>query len=95
MPKRTEINKGDKFGNWEVLEELPIMMMIAKKRIDYRRTFLCKCDCGVTKHIVISQLLYQTSKNCRKCRRPSENALGIRQYHTAKKRFIRKPHEVP
>ena len=42
MAKKLEINQGDKFGKWTIIEEIAPKIISNKPR----RMFRCKCECG-------------------------------------------------
>ena len=42
MAKKLEINQGDKFGKWTIIEEIAQKIISNKPR----RMFKCKCECG-------------------------------------------------
>ena len=56
MPKFSRIKIGDRYGRLTVIEQLPSK--------NYRRRFLCKCDCGVVKSYIASDLLNGNTKSC-------------------------------
>lgn len=60
MVKKLEINQGDKFGKWTIVEE------IASKVIGHipRRMFRCKCECGNISEVPLSCLINGHSTSC-------------------------------
>ncbi len=66
--QRDTVSKGQEFGYWIILEELPLTRGRTRK-------FLCKCRCGKEKEVFYSHLKHKKSKSCG-CKGPR------RQYHS-------------
>jgi len=58
---KLEINKGNRFGNFEVIKELPKYVLPSGQT---NRVFLCECICGKTKEI---RLLHLTRLRINSC----------------------------
>lgn len=77
------INKGDEFGNWKVIE-----LKFNEKA--GRTDALCNCKCGkTTKLVQINDLISKVSTGCRKCRHlrleiPQHQRSNGRSYQVAK-----------
>lgn len=54
------INKGDKFGKWEIVKEV-------NKRDNLYRMWLCRCSCGMEKEVYQTHLVSGNSTGCIKC----------------------------
>ena len=55
--KRVNVQQGEKFGRWTVIEETTMTGR-------YVRRFRCKCDCGTEKVVRMSKLRYGQSRSC-------------------------------
>lgn len=60
--KRIDINKGDIYRHWTVLEE------VEKDPKNGGRRFKCQCSCGEVKLVSLYPLTKGESNNCNKCR---------------------------
>lgn len=73
--KKIEINIGQKFNYLTVVEELPVS--------SNGRVFLCKCDCGNTKKVLLPHLIRSLIKSCgchRKCIHTKHGMHNSREY---------------
>lgn len=57
-----QVRPGDKFGDWEVLEE------VERGFHGRQRQFQCRCVCGTERVVSVQALLYGGSKHCASCR---------------------------
>lgn len=58
--KKLKIEVGAKFGKWTVLKEVERRILCGKEI----RNFLCKCECGTVRKVVIGSLTKGVSKGC-------------------------------
>jgi len=70
--KTTEVNIGDRFGLWTVVDLGP-----KKKR---HHTYLCKCECGGIRHVYRDHLVYGKSSGCLKCKTVKHGMYGTPEY---------------
>lgn len=79
--KKIEINSGDKFGKWTIIEEIA-PKIISKKP---RRMFRCKCECGNIGEVQLACLRngHSTSCGCEQKKRASETQTkhGLAEKH--------------
>ena len=70
MAKKLEINQGDKFGKWTIVEEIASKIISNKPR----RVFRCKCECGNISEVQLGCLRngHSTSCGCEQKRRAAE-----------------------
>lgn len=54
MSSRVQVQAGDRYGRWEVLEEVP----------SARRKFRCRCECGTTRVVPLHHLRSGDSRSC-------------------------------
>lgn len=81
MERRMQINPGDRFGHWTVLEEVEPQFKEVKSgkykgKIFKTRYFKCQCDCGKIHIIRASHLISGDSKSCRSCAQREETIPG-------------------
>lgn len=62
--KKNRYFPGYKIGKWTIIQEIYIK---TKSRI--QRGYLCHCDCGYEKKIVVQELSNNLSKQCNSCRK--------------------------
>ena len=60
MVKKLEINQGDKFGKWIIVEEIASKIISNKPR----RMFRCKCECGNIGEVQLACLRNGHSTSC-------------------------------
>ena len=60
MAKKLEINQGDKFGKWTIVEEIASKVIGNKPR----RMFRCKCECGNIGEVQLACLRNSHSTSC-------------------------------
>lgn len=60
MAKKLEINQGDKFGKWTIIEEIAPKIISNKPR----RMFRCKCECGNIGEVQLVCLRNRHSTSC-------------------------------
>lgn len=61
MSKKIQVNIGDRYGRWTVIEEVP------RNKIPHgvnKRFFFCRCDCGFEKRVQFSNLQRRLSISC-------------------------------
>ena len=83
---KEQVNKGDRFGRWTVIEEVEGIRYSPNTRI---RRFLCVCDCGTERVVRYDYLKNGKSKSCgcllseiNKSRRTYEEGIvNSRLYH--------------
>lgn len=74
--RRVEVNPGDRFGRWTVIEEAePITFPIGNKR-----ACLVECACGVRRRVVLGALRAGRSTQCGTCHKVSHGHCRP-QYH--------------
>jgi len=61
---KLNINPGDKFGRWIIIEELPAQVTLYSGRKFIKRIFKCICSCGVIKSVGLSALRNGKSQSC-------------------------------
>jgi len=66
--------KGHKFGDWELLDPVPLRVLKNKERKSTTYKFLCRCSCGAEKHVDCYNLEKGISTRCYKC--STEDKLG-------------------
>jgi len=77
---RLEIKKGNRFGNFEVIEELPVKRLPSGQT---NRVFRCECVCGKSKDIRLGHLVRYKINSC--------GCLNIRRKgKTDSEKYIRK-----
>lgn len=61
---KIEIQEGQRFNHWTVI----------RQEGNYRgkARYLCRCDCGVFRHVLSSDLFYGRSRSCVSCSRKKE-----------------------
>lgn len=77
MERRMQINPGDRFGHWTVLEEAEPQFKEVKSgkykgKLVKFRFFKCQCDCGKINTIRASHLISGESNSCRNCAKREE-----------------------
>lgn len=75
--KKQQINIGDRFGHWTVLEEVEPQFNKVKSgkykgMVVKARYFKCQCDCGKIHIIRASPLISGDSKSCKSCAQREE-----------------------
>lgn len=62
MPAKLNITEGSRFGRWTVIEESPIA--ITKNGTRKHRSYICRCECGKEKAVLVSSLTMGRSLSC-------------------------------
>lgn len=61
---------GKKFERLTVVKELP-------RKVKYRRLFLCLCDCGITKEVMMTSLRSGDTKSCGCLKQERAKSMGL------------------
>ncbi len=66
MGKNIQVNAGDKFGRWTVIEEVEPRIVFRKdlNTNERKRMIRCQCDCGVIKVVPLSALSRGATLSC-------------------------------
>ena len=67
---RSEIKKGERFGDWTVIKEVEPMIAKCGRKI---RMVLCLCDCGKKGDVQLCNLRNGVSKQCKECKKIKVN----------------------
>ena len=82
MPDPTKDLTGKRFGKWVVLEYAGKDFSVTTGMKCSRHWWLCRCECGAEKTVVETSLIYQRSKQCRRCARTRHGLSKTKLYRT-------------
>lgn len=85
MGKKLQINKGDRFGRLEIIDEIPEYRDSDGVR---KRLMVCKCDCGTIKNIRLNDLRLKNVISCGCKKRELSVVVGERYGNLVVEKFV-------
>lgn len=64
MMPRSKIKEGQRFGKWTAIREAKKYIGISGNKKSSARRFFCRCDCGTTRLVMVTNLIKGTSTSC-------------------------------
>jgi hypothetical protein len=85
MPRKLEIKSGDKYGRLTIIKEVEKYI---QPNGNTRRQFMCSCECGNEKIILVDSLRSGSIKSCGCYRKEVTSKIKTRTTHGLRKHYL-------